>query len=101
MGIKDLIEKPIVKLVYIDSGTPDPTHCIFEVEVNFKPVEGVVPYPPLKYKSDRKSITTSESQGPELIAAMVSKIQKHKEKYDFLNNKQLIVDNSIDAWWEA
>ena len=99
MSIKDEIQKPIVKLVYVDSGTEDPTHCIFEVEVNFKPVDGVVPYPPLKYPSKRKSILTSESEGPELLATLLSRVQKHKDHHDFIKSKQAIVDSFLDQMW--
>lgn len=99
MSIKDEIEKPKVTLVYADSGTIDPTHCVFDVEINFKDVNGVAPYPPLVYTSERKSIETSESQGPELISTMMQKAQKHKDKYEFLKAKQAIVDNAVSAWY--
>jgi hypothetical protein len=99
MAIKDEIERPIVKLIHVENGTPDPMHCIFDVEVNFKFVNGVLPYPPLKYKSDRYKIANAEYSGEELITKLFTRVQKWKIYHDILNEKQNTVDNFLDQIW--
>jgi len=95
MAIKDEIEKPIVKVIYADGGTLEPTHCYFDVEINFKLVGGVLPCPPLKYISDRNDVLTAEIRKNQLLDSMLEKARKHKKIHQFIKEKQLTLDTFL------
>jgi hypothetical protein len=98
--MKDEIEKPIVKIVPIEgSGDGLPANCYFQVEVNFKEIDGVVPYPPLIYPSKPRLIDSAQNNPTDLMAALADKIKNHKQYYDFLKEKQSIVDSFLTSAW--
>ncbi len=100
MAIRDEIEKPIVKLIYIDNGTEDPSVVGFEVEVRFKPVNGVVPFPPLKYVSDkRENAATAKIKSNSLLKTLLDNAQKYKKEQLFIKAQQKELDDFFTAEW--
>jgi hypothetical protein len=98
--MKDEIEKPIVKLVPLEgSGEGLPANCIFEVEVNFKPIEGVIPYPKLVYTSKARPIDSSQNNPNDLMERLAEKISNHKIYFDWLKEKQALVDSFLNSAW--
>ena len=102
MAIKDEIEKPIVKLVYVDNGTSEPSVVSFEVEIRFKPIDGVVPFPPLKYPSPiRENAAAAELKKNALISVLLDRAAKYKKEQLFIKAQQAKIDTFLDQEWVA
>jgi hypothetical protein len=100
MSIKDEIQKPIVKIIPIEgSGDGLPANCYFQVEINFKEINGVLPYPCLIYPSKPRPIDSAQNSPDALMAALADKIQNHKQYCDFLKEKQALVDSFLNSAW--
>ncbi len=100
MAIRDEIEKPIVKLVYIDNGTADPSVVSFDVEIRFKPVNGVVPFPPLKYPSPlRENAAAAELKKNSLIRTLLDRAEKYKKEQLFIKAQQDKIDGFLAQEW--
>lgn len=100
MSLVNEIYKPVVKIVPIEGSSSGlPANCFFEVEISFKEVDGVVPYPKLVYPSKPRLIESAENNATDLMASLSDKIQKHKEYHDFLKEKQALVDAYLNQAW--
>jgi hypothetical protein len=100
MAIKDEIERPIVTPVYIDNGTLEPSVVSFDVEIRFKPVDGIVPFPPLKYRSlARENAAAAELKKKSLIDTLLDNASRYKKEQLFIKAQQAKIDTFLDQEW--
>lgn len=96
------IEKPVVTFMAIENTSATSiVHCYFKVQVSFKLVDGVKPYPDFEYNSIKYSIADAEAKGDELLEKLAVNVESHKLKYDTIKMKQDLITSFLDLKWGA